>query len=206
MSDGRDRRRRSQSGVDGTATNVVGGGARRSQQKDFVFPLQKFEAELHSLDDSCFSDTAFASDGEKHLVVGLQGDFPMVSDGMAQDFPHRPKLFLVERQSLPDKFRDARSRGVGAQPGNAIENGGIRLRPHAVRYRMERSGLLEVSEGRCCPAPSSESSPSEGSSKSAATASDCPPTTYAATVAGCWGRCGGNLTTIQAAHYQATTL
>ena len=42
------------SGVDGTATDVVGGLARRSEQKDFLFQAQEFKAELHSLDDAGF--------------------------------------------------------------------------------------------------------------------------------------------------------
>ena len=34
------------SGVDGTATDVVGGRARRSQQNDLILSLQKLKAEL----------------------------------------------------------------------------------------------------------------------------------------------------------------
>jgi hypothetical protein len=53
-----------------------------------VFTLQQFEAKLHNLDDSCFSNAALASDCEKHLLVGLQSGLPTVSHRMGQDFPH----------------------------------------------------------------------------------------------------------------------
>ena len=174
-----------QGGVDGAATNVIGGSARRSQQKDFVFPLQKLEAKLHGLDDSGFADTTFASDGEKHLVVGLQGDFPMVLDGMGQDLPYRPKLFLVERQSLPDEFRDARSGRVGAQPGNLSRMVGSASGRTRSGIGWRGSGLSEVSKGRSCSATHRNPLLPKGRRNRPPQLRNRPPTTYAATVAGC---------------------